>query len=261
VKANGRRVNPLIRTTAKFARPLLIRFPISHYCHKVEWALHYAGIPYDYSNVGLATLRAFHDINPENTVPVLIVDGERICGSNAIMQWMDRVAPGAGLYADKQAAKWETWADEEVGLLARRSAYRTAYEQPTWYTNQPAIWAALRAARPILLNVLKAYKASRFYADDDVACPTYLAKIGNQLEKSGARFLFGAAPTAADFAVAALTKPILRIRKGPMFEVQQFATLRAYADRVRGAGNSTRRRRRRWTRTQRATMAALPVAR
>ncbi len=189
--------------------PELVRLSFSHYCRKVEWALQAAGIRYKARNVTFRMLADFGDMHPDGTVPLLAVDGERIAGSSAILRWIDNVAD-LGLYPAGQpdVAAWEAWADETIGPVARRTAYRAIHAKPTSYTRNPVLWAVFAAGRGAVLNILKFYKARRTEASDPVDLD---AAIDRVLENLEGPFLFGEAPTAADYAVAALLQPVVRI--------------------------------------------------
>ncbi len=243
--------------TPTAAEPILIRLPISHYCHKVEWALAHAEQPYAKCDVWFRTLVSFTDINPENTVPVLVVDGHRIAGSQAILQWLDERHPGLGLYSEPAVTEWEAWADATIGPYARRIAYRTIYAHPTHYTGNPALWPVLRAGKGLVLNILKHAKARRFEEQDERAGPEIFDRISAQLGETGTGYLFGATPTAADFATAALLSPVLRIRKEAICDHPAWSEMQAYVKRLRH--KPAVRGKHKWTPTKRSQWAALPL--
>lgn len=233
-------------------RPMLLRFRISHYCRKVEWALRRAGIPYDVTDLSLPQMVDLRDLNPENTVPVLIVDGRRICGSAAIMRWID--AGSGDLYPTTEVVDWEAWADEEIGPRTRRMAYRALYEAPHRYGRNPAVWLAARALRPVILQILKSYQARRYYAEDEAAWPGILERVARQ---AGEGFLFGDRATAADLSTAALLAPALAIRL-PWARHADVPALRRYVERVRVSGKPVKRRR--LGADARKAWAALPIS-
>ncbi len=231
--------------------PTLIQLSFSHYSRKVAWAMHHAGIEFDARNVSLRQMVDIRDLHPENTVPVLVADERRICGSDQIMRWIAEQAPTADLYRD-DAAAWESWADENLGPLARRDAYRTIYEHPTWYTANPALWMLFRAARSTVLTILKTYKARRHYDSDDAARPAIIQHVIDGLGDKP--YLGGDTPHAGDFAVAAMLQPMLRIRKGPI-ATPELRSLQPYVDRL-----ARRTRGRRLGSAERAHFAAMGLA-
>ncbi len=217
-------------------RPKILRLPISHYCHKVDWALRDHGLQADQCVIWFRDLADITQINPDNTVPVLELEDHLVCGSQAILQWLaNEVETGSTLYPSEAVAQWESWADEVIGPLARRDAYRTLYEKPTRYTSNPLVWLVGVFAKPLILNILKAYKARRDYDKDDIERPTVFSKIANQVRANGP-FLFGAQKTAADYATAALLEPILRIRKPSQIH-PDWNFLKAYVKAVKPRGS------------------------
>lgn len=218
----------------------------------------HVGQRYNASNVWFRTLVKFHDINPDNTVPVLVADGQRIAGSAAIMAWLD-ARHDAGLYADREVAAWEAWADDVIGPYARRMAYRTIHARPTHYTGNPALWSLFRASRGLVLNILKHSKARRFEDSDAEEGPRILDRISEQLGDNGTGVLFGAAPTAADFATAALLEPLLRIRREAICEHPAWAEMQGYVARMTPKRH-TRGKTVKWTPARRAAWASLPLA-
>lgn len=235
-------------------RPILIRIPISHYSRKAAWGLAHAGIPYDTRDVWFRELVDFRHVNPANTVPVLEVDGQLICGSHAIMAWIARAAPDAGLYPSDEVAEREAWVDAVVGTWAQRVAYRTLHARPWKYSWNPAYWLAGLAGKRLTLAVLKMYKARRFEEADAAEGADRLTQAADPL-RDGRPFLFGPAPTAADFAQAALIEPILRARD-TLPDHPDRALLWAHVKRVRPG--STRVRRRRASKADHARWAAMP---
>ncbi len=229
--------------------PVFVRLSFSHYCRKVEWALRAAGIRYKVRNVTFGDLARFEDMHPDGTVPVLAVDGERICGSAAILHWLDDVAD-VGLYPSKDIAAWEAWADETIGPVARRMAYRTIHQRPTGFTRKPLLWLGFRLLRPTILGVLKFYKTRRYDESDPVDFAAIMEKVTKQL---GAKpYLFGDEPTAADYATAALLQPTAGIHPDAHPEMPR---IRSYIERVA----QPLRRGRRLRRKERSLYASWPV--
>lgn len=225
-------------------RPRILRLPISHYCHKVDWALKDHEVEADQCVVWFRDLIDIRSINPENTVPVLELDDRLVCGSAAILEWLAGESPlGHTLHPSQEVREWEAWADDVVGPLARRDAYRTLYEHPTGYTRNPAVWMLGTAAKPLILNVIKSYKGRRYYDQDDQERAGILSRIGDRLRASDGRFLFGDQKTAADYATAALLEPLLRIRPKHMNHPDR-PILRQYVRRVKPKGSPYRHRER-----------------
>lgn len=196
------------------ARPTLIRIPWSHFCQKAEWGLTQAGIRYDTLDVGVTGLRKIPRISSEDTVPVLLVDGRLIEGSDKILTWAsENAAEGTSpLYPEAlraQVQEWEMWAGEAVGPATRREAYRVVYKRPNKVSRNPLLHVALRVARPLVLNVMKYYKSRRFDEHDREAIPAIVANVSEELARQGTGYLVGTHATAADHAVAALLRPLI----------------------------------------------------
>lgn len=193
-------------------RPVLLRLPFSHYCRKAEACLGQAGIAYDVLDVGLRRMPV--PVHAAGTVPVLRVGDALLTDSHDIALWADaRAAPGTTPLrtADPAVLDWMRWADEVVGPLARRQAYRCAYNDPGAFTDRPGLRVALRLWRPVLLRVLKAYRVRRFDAADAEEGPRVVARVAAGLAATGTGHLVGEHATAADLTVACLAAPLVRV--------------------------------------------------
>lgn len=235
-------------------RPILIRIPVSHFSKKVAWGLAHAGIRYDTRDVWFRELVDFRHVNPGNTVPVLEMDGQLICGSHTIMAWIAQVAPDANLYPHPEVAEREAWLDAVIGTWAQRVAYRTLHARPWRYSHNPGYWLAGLVAKRLTLAVLKSYKARRFDDSDAAEGAARLTKAADPL-RDGRPYLFGDQPTAADFAQAALIEPILRARD-TLSNHPDRRLLWSHVKRVRP--RSTRVQRRRASKADHARWAAMP---
>jgi len=225
------------------AEPTLLRMPFSHFCRKAEWGLTQAGVPYRTLDVRLVHMGDLYRANPEGTVPVLRVGDELLFGSHVVLRWADAHAAAGtpplyppGLKAQVEA--WESWADTTLGAAVRREAYRALHEEPglaAGHRDAP-LWMRLRLARGFYLKVLKLLKARRFEAADVAAVREAVGTIAAQLGRSGTGFLFGAQPTAADLATAAMLEPLLpgAARRGHD-HVPGWAQVEAFVGRVRPA--------------------------
>jgi glutathione S-transferase len=80
-------------------------------CSRVTMtALEHIGVPFEDEMVNLMKgehMRPeYHAINPRGKIPALIVDGQLLSENAAILCWLDRVFPDAGLFP-KAANDWE----------------------------------------------------------------------------------------------------------------------------------------------------------
>jgi glutathione S-transferase len=189
--------------------------PFSHFCRKAEWGLTQAGVPYRTLDVRLVKMKDLFRANPEGTVPVLRVGDELLFGSHAVLRWAEahKVPSAASLYPASikaQVEAWEAWADSTLGSAVRREAYRALHESPSLAAGHGLpLWMRTPFARRFYLTVLKVLKARRYDAEDPVTIRAAVDTIAAQLGRTGTGFLFGAKPTAADLATAALLEPLV----------------------------------------------------
>ena len=253
------------------AEPVLLRIPFSHFCRKAEWGLAQAGVPYTTLDVRLVKMADQKRANPEGTVPVLRVGDELLFGSHAVLRWAEaHKAPGAPhLYPPAMKAQveaWESWADQRLGSVVRREAYRALHAKPSLAAGHGLpLWMRTPLARRFYLGVLKLLKARRFEAEDAKAVEDAVATVVAQLGRTGTGYLFGSQPTAADVATAALLEPLL-----PAADQRGYARLPgwahvvAYVARVRPKGTTRTSgravREADWVEYERLNAATRPVA-
>jgi glutathione S-transferase len=107
----------------------LHQFPFSHYNEKARWALDWKGVPH----VRESYLPGPHMpfvmwLSGQRTVPVLRAGTEIVCGSAAIVDWLERKHPEPALLPPTPAARAEaleiqTWFDEKLGPAIRRAFF------------------------------------------------------------------------------------------------------------------------------------------
>lgn len=234
-------------------RPILLRIPFSHFCRKAEWGLTHAGIDYDALDVKLWEMKNAKRANPrEGTVPVMRVGDKLVFGSHEVMAWAEgHKAPDAlPLYPPKWAVQvglWEAWADESLGPVTRREAYRELHKRPKTFRGYPDVklWMTLPPARRLYLAVLKNYKARRFDDTDPTAVRSIIQKVFERLAKAGTDYLFVDYPTAADYATAALLEPLLPCAVPRGYDAEPgWGELEDFVRRVKPVGTTLRQRRR-----------------
>ncbi len=232
--------------------PVLLRIPFSPYCRKAEWALSQAGIAYRSLDVLPTGMTQIERANPHGMVPMMVDGDTPVFGSERITRWAaDHARPDTPpLFPEswsQSIEEWEAWADNHIGPIARREAYRVAYNQPFKLTRKPLVRVVARVARPQVLGILKFYKARRFDDEDEQAIPELLARIGKQLDQSGTGYLFGPRPTAADLATAAMVETLTYAEPARKYaEMDGWMQATAHLERVRPAKLS--RVGRRWIR-------------
>jgi glutathione S-transferase len=113
------------------AAPHLIQFRISHYAEKVRWALDLKGIAHSRETLvpgfHIARMRL---LTGQQQVPVLVIDGEPICGSAAILVRLEAIRPEPPLLPEATAHRaralaLQTHFDTEVGPEVRHLFWST----------------------------------------------------------------------------------------------------------------------------------------
>jgi len=113
--------------------PVLHVFAISHYCEKARWALDRLGIEYELRHLAPgAHLQVAQDLGaPASSLPLLLVAGEVVHGSGAIIDWADalrgtgskRLSPDASLLEECSAVEARL---DVSGVHMRRYYYSEA---------------------------------------------------------------------------------------------------------------------------------------
>ena len=107
--------------------------PPSHPCMTVAAALRYKGL--EYQRVDLTAgehVERMQEIYGEghSTVPGMLVDGEPVHGSRAILQRLESLAPEPTLYPSEDVREAERWGDEELQDLGRRLPWGALHFRP-----------------------------------------------------------------------------------------------------------------------------------
>lgn len=75
---------------------------------RVRTALNIKGVDYDYISVGdTGTLSKadYLDVNPQGLIPTLVVDGERVTQSTALIEFIEETFPGPSLFPEDPIAR------------------------------------------------------------------------------------------------------------------------------------------------------------
>ncbi len=114
----------------------LYQFPLSHYCEKIRWALDFKGVRYQTIDLipGLHRRRMLR-LSGQTAVPVLHHRGRIICGSFAILDYLDEVAPQRPLAVaepllQEQAWQWEQRLDQQAGPDIQLWCYHYLLQEP-----------------------------------------------------------------------------------------------------------------------------------
>jgi glutathione S-transferase len=201
-------------------RPVLWQLQISHYNEKVRWALDYKRI----AHTRRSMLPGIHRLIARRlagvvTSPVLVIDGQGIGDSTAILQAIEERWPEPPLYpADpaerERALELEDWFDEELGPDIRRAVYHELLPYPDLvvplFTDGASDFSKkmLRRSFPVLRlgmkQILNIHEepAMRSRAKSIAALDRLEQELGGRDYLVGNRF------TVADLTAASLFYPI-----------------------------------------------------
>jgi glutathione S-transferase len=201
--------------------------PPSHPCKTAEAALRFKGLE---AEIVTLTPGEHGDVIEElygagnRTVPGLLVDGEPVHGSVAILERLEQLVPEPALYPEPIAAavrEAERWGDAELQDLGRRLPWGALHFRPEaagTFGGAPALDPAgtdfaIRAARA----------AWRYHGITAVRLAEDLAGLPAKLDHVDALaadgIVGGATPTAADLQIGATLRVLLTIGDlRPLFE-------------------------------------------
>ncbi len=150
------------------------------------------------------------------TVPGLLVDGEPVHGSRAILDRLEALAPEPPLYPPAIAAAVrdaERWGDEELQDLGRRLPWGAMHFRPgamgTFGGTGPLDPAGTDAAIRYIRAAWKYHGISAVRLAEDLA--GLPAKLDRVDELAGAGVIGGDAPTAADLQIGATLRVLLTV--------------------------------------------------
>lgn len=195
----------------------LYQFEMSHYAEKVRLILDYKGLEYRKIDItpGLGQVELVR-LSGQRQVPVLKDGSEVIADSTAIAEYLEKTYPDKPIIPTEPKLRgltllMEQWADESIGLNARKCLVTTFGQDPSFRT------AALPTDTPDFIKTLvgsvpgdvfnflgygvgltpDAIKAGKDAMKRDLAALCFIL--------SEQPYLVTDHPTLADFAVAALT--------------------------------------------------------
>jgi glutathione S-transferase len=208
----------------------LYQFELSHYCEKVRFILDYKGLPYRKIEVvpGVGQLELFK-MSAQRQVPVLKDGSEVIADSSAIAEYLEKQYPDRPLIPTDPKLKgltylMEQWADESIGLNARKCLIGAFGQDPTFRkallpTTTPDLLKTLVDAVPNELYSFlgtgmgfgaEAIKSGQAAMKHDLASLCFIL-----MEQP---YLVTDHPTLADFAVAGLTMYV-KFPDGPYLDL------------------------------------------
>jgi glutathione S-transferase len=213
--------------------PVLWHLKVSHYNEKARWALDYKGIPH----LRRAVLPGRHreiaqKLAGGTTFPVLVLDGQAIGDSTAIIAELERRQPEPPLYpsdaeARRRARELEDFFDEELGpylrlividhLLADARLFLGAFA--------PDLGAGRRLMARATFPRLRRAVVARMGIDEASVEHAYrklreaARRFQAELQPSG--YVVGAGFTVADLTLAALLAPAVAPEQFPYPQPQR----------------------------------------
>lgn len=113
---------------------ILHALPPSHPCMTVEAAIRLKGLPYERIDL---PMNGEHPVRMQEiygegntTVPGLLIDGEPVHGSRAILGRLEAIEPEPALYTSEEVREAERWGDEELQDLGRRLPWGALHFRP-----------------------------------------------------------------------------------------------------------------------------------
>jgi glutathione S-transferase len=197
---------------------VLHALPPSHPCMTAEAALQLKNLPYERVDLSMTGghPEAMQEIYGEgnSTVPGMLVDGEPVHGSRAILARLEEIAPEPSLYPSDEVREAERWGDEELQDLGRRLPWGALHFRPE------LLLAAVGGGEPLdgkgtdyaIRYIHAAWGYHRItaerLAEDLTGLPEKLAHI-ESLAQAGT--IGGEIPNAADLQIGATIRVLLRI--------------------------------------------------
>ncbi|MGD1857849.1 MAG: glutathione S-transferase family protein [Leptolyngbyaceae cyanobacterium] len=195
----------------------LYQFEASHYCEKVRLILDYKQLPYKAVEVtpGVGQVDLYR-LSGQRQVPVIKDGATVVADSSAIALYLDEAYPERPVLPADGAMRGlclmlEDWADESIGLNARKAMLGAFSQHPSFRT------ALLPASTPDLVknlvgsvpgDLLNLLGTGVGFGPDDIKAATLslqraLLSICKVLSERP--YLVGEHPTLADFAVAGVS--------------------------------------------------------
>jgi glutathione S-transferase len=148
-----------------------------------------------------------------STVPGMLVDGEPVHGSRAILARLDELVPEPALYPSEQVREAERWGDEQLQDLGRRLPWGALHFRPqamgTFAGAGPLDGPGTDFAIAYVRASWKYHKISAARLHDDLAgLPELLAHV-ERLAADGV--IGGERPNAADLQIGATLRVLLPI--------------------------------------------------
>jgi len=190
--------------------------PPSHPCMTATAALRLKGLEYErvefVPGTHVEQMQAIYG-EGNHTVPGMLVDGEPVHGSRAILDRLEQLVPEPVLYPSEEVREAERWGDEELQDLGRRMPWGGLYFRPeamgTFAGSEPLDGPGTDFAIGFVRGTWKYHKITAARLQEDLAgLPAKLAYV-EQLAADGV--IGGEQPNAADLQIGATLRILLNV--------------------------------------------------
>jgi glutathione S-transferase len=215
------------------SEPVLWHISISHYNEKARWALDFKRVPHRRRAIpgGFHMLAALALSRGAGlTFPILVLDGEAIGDSTAIIGALERRFPEPALYPEdpaerRRALDLEDYFDEELGPDIRLVGWHEMTRDPERLAGLmdqflPPSARGRQVARDASARFASAFTGLRYGAKSEEAAERCRAKVITALDRleselGGNEYLVGDRFSVADLTAAALFYPLVLPPEGP----------------------------------------------
>jgi glutathione S-transferase len=190
--------------------------PPSHPCMTATAALRLKGLEYERVEfVPGPHVEQMQEIYGEgnHTVPGMLVDGEPVHGSRAILDRLEQLVPEPILYPSQEVREAERWGDEELQDLGRRMPWGALHFRPeamgTFAGGEPLDGPGTDFAIRFIRPTWKYHGITAARLHEDLAgLPAKLAHV-ERLAADGV--IGGEQPNAADLQIGATLRILLNV--------------------------------------------------
>jgi glutathione S-transferase len=190
--------------------------PPSHPCMTATVALRLKGLEYErvefVPGPHVEQMQAIYG-EGNHTVPGLLVDGEPVHGSRAILARLEQLAPDPVLYPSEDVREAERWGDEEFQDLGRRLPWGALHFRPeamgTFGGAAPLDGPGTDFAIRFVRSTWKYHGISAARLQEDLAGLS--AKLAHVEELAAAGIIGGEQPNAADLQIGATLRVLLTL--------------------------------------------------
>jgi glutathione S-transferase len=190
--------------------------PPSHPCMTATEALRLKGLEHErvelVPGAHVEQMQAIYG-KDNHTVPGLLVDGEPVHGSRAILARLEQLAPDPVLYPSEDVREAERWGDEELQDLGRRLPWGALHFRPeamgTFGGAGPLDGPGTDFAIRFVRSTWKYHGISAARLQEDLAGLS--AKLAHVEELAAAGIIGGEQPNAADLQIGATLRVLLAL--------------------------------------------------